>query len=216
MRMVGAIRNLHGYWRRFAGNRDGVSAVEFAIILPFMLTLYIGGAEVGDGMAIQFKATLAARTVADLTSQCGNVTGSNVYCDTANGQAIDNTSMSEILGAATQVVSPYSAANMVVTVSEMKVVNGSSTGTVVWSSSTSGSGRTIGSTYSFPTTLQSLPNNPNGYYYVIFGEVTYPYTPAMGYVLTGTINIYQNSIFFPRTSNCVIYVNNGTNYPSSC
>jgi len=216
MRTVGAILGLSGHLRRFARNRDGVSAVEFAIILPFMLTLYIGGAEVGDGMAIQFKATLAARTVADLTSQCGNVTGSGVYCDTANGQAIDTTSMSEILGAASQVVTPYSAANMTVTVSELKVNNGSSTGTVVWSAASSGNGRTIGTTYALPTALQSLPNNSNGYYYVIFGEVTYPYTPAMGYVLTGTINIYQNSIFFPRTSSCVIYVNNGTSYPSSC
>lgn len=216
MQKLGAILGRGRCLRRFARNRDGVSAVEFAIILPFMLTLYIGSAEVGDGLAIQFKTTLAARTVADLTSQCGDSTAGSVYCDTANGQAIDNTSMSQILGAASQVITPYSNAQMVVTVSEMKVPNGSSTGTVVWSASTSGSGRTINSTYALPTSLQSLPANPNGYYYVIFGEVTYPYTPAMGYVLTGTINIYQNSIFFPRVSNCVIYVNNGTNYPSTC
>jgi hypothetical protein len=30
------------------------------------------------------------------------------------------------------------------------------------------------------------------------GEVTYPYTPSMGYVITGTINMYQTSFFFPR------------------
>ena len=53
--------------------RDGVSAVEFALILPFMLTLYLGGSELGDGMAIQFKATLAARTVADLATQYTNI-----------------------------------------------------------------------------------------------------------------------------------------------
>jgi Flp pilus assembly protein TadG len=212
MRTVGAILGLSNYLRRFAGNHDGVSAVEFAIILPFMLTLYIGGAELGDGLAIQFKATLAARTVADLTSQCGNISSGGVYCDTANGLAIDTTTMNEILGAAATVVTPYSNNNMVVTVSELKVINASSTGTVVWSASTSGTGRSTGSTFALPTTLQSLPANSNGYYYVILGEVTYPYTPAMGYVLTGTINMYQNSIFFPRTSSCVIY--NST--PASC
>jgi Flp pilus assembly protein TadG len=212
MRTVGAILGRSNYLRRFAGNHDGVSAVEFAIILPFMLTLYIGGAELGDGLAIQFKATLAARTVADLTSQCGNISSGGVYCDTANGLAIDTTTMNEILGAAATVVTPYSNNNMVVTVSELKVINASSTGTVVWSASTSGTGRSTGSTFALPTTLQSLPANSNGYYYVILGEVTYPYTPAMGYVLTGTINMYQNSIFFPRTSSCVIY--NST--PASC
>jgi Flp pilus assembly protein TadG len=209
-----AMPGVRGYLRRFAGDRDGVSAVEFAIILPFMLTLYIGGAELGDGMAIQFKATLAARTVADLASQCGNITGNGVYCDSADGVAIDNTTMTQILGAASTVVSPYSAANMVVTVSELKVTNGSNNGTVVWSASTSGSGRTAA--FTLPTTFESLPANSNGYYYVILGEVTYPYTPSMGYAITGTISIYQNSVFFPRTSNCVIFVNNGTSYPSSC
>ena len=43
---------LRGCLRRFARERDGVSAVEFALILPFMLTLYLGGSELGDGMAI--------------------------------------------------------------------------------------------------------------------------------------------------------------------
>ena len=200
MRKFGAILGLRSYLQRFAGDRDGVSAVEFALILPFMLTLYIGGAEVGDGMAIQFKATLAARTVADLASQ---------YSDFV---PIDTGTMSEILCGATAVVSPYSTANMVTTVTELKVTNGSSTGTVVWSAASSGSGRSTGSTFALPTTLQSLPNNSAGYYYVILGEVTYPYTPSMGYVITGTINIYQNSIFFPRMSSCVVY--NGT--PASC
>jgi Flp pilus assembly protein TadG len=214
MRTIGAFSGVRRCLSRLAGNRDGISAVEFALILPFMLTLYIGGAELGDGMAIQFKATLAARTVADLTSQCGNISSGGVYCDTANGLAIDSTTMSEILGAASTVVSPYSSNNMVVTVSELKVTYGSSNGTVVWSASTSGNGRTVGSTYTLPTALQSLqaPQNGPNYFYVVFGEVTYPYTPAMGYVITGTINMYQNSIFFPRTSSCVIY----NSLPASC
>lgn len=82
-----------GTLKRFGLARDGVSAVEFALILPFMLTLYLGGAELGDGFAMQFKATLAARTVADLTSQCGNNTLDGQYCATANGLAIDTASM---------------------------------------------------------------------------------------------------------------------------
>src|SRR5262249_17352476 len=55
--------------RRFAGNRKGVAAVEFAIILPFMLVFYLGSIEAGNGLAVQFKAALASRTVADLASQ---------------------------------------------------------------------------------------------------------------------------------------------------
>ena len=55
--------------RHWRDDHRGVAAVEFAIVLPFMLTLYIGGVELGDGMAIQLKVTDTAHIVADLTTQ---------------------------------------------------------------------------------------------------------------------------------------------------
>ena len=206
---------LLGSLSRFGCARDGVSAVEFALILPFMLTLYLGGAELGDGMAVQFKATLAARTVADLASQCGISSLDGQHCDSANGLPIDSTTMGEIVGsasvqgAAETVMSPYPTNNMVATVSELKFTGGNGTATVIWSASNSGSARSTGSSYALPSAFQSLPA---GTYYVILGEVTYPYTPSMGYAITGTINIYENTLFFPRMATCIQY--NGV--PSAC
>ena len=180
---AGYILDLRRFLRGFSDDRGGVSAVEFAIILPFMLTLYLGGAEVGDGLAIQFKATLAARTVADLASQY---------------QSIDGPTMTQILGAAATVVTPYSAGNMTVTVSELQITKGNSSASVQWSCSLNGTPRSTGSSFPLPLALQSLPSG-----YVILGEVNYPYTPSMGYVITGTINMYEDTIFFPRMSNSV-------------
>lgn len=199
--------NTFGCLNRFRKDHDGVSAVEFALILPFMLTLYLGSSELGDGMSVQFKATLAARTVADLTSQCGNNAGNGQYCNVANGLPIDTTSMNQILSAATTVMTPYSTNNMTVTVSELKFTGGNSTATVIWSASNTGNGRAQNSAYTLPTAFQSLPS---GTYYVILGEVTYPYTPPTAYVITGTINMYENALFFPRSSDapgCVQYGN---------
>lgn len=213
MRQRATTSSLRGCLRRFLCARDAVSAIEFALILPFMLTLYLGGSELGDGMAIQFKVTLAARTVADLVSQCGNNNLNGQYCDTANDLPIDSTSMNQILGAAATVMTPYPTNNIVTTVSELKFTGGSNTATVIWSASNSGNGRSTNSTYMLPTAYQSMPS---GTYYVILGEVTYPYTPAIGYVLTGTINIYQDTIFFPRNSSCVQYYYNNANIPSTC
>lgn len=192
---------LRGLLRRFAHNGDGVSAVEFALILPFMLTLYLGGSELGDGMAIQFKATLAARTVADLATQYTNIP--------------DTTTMNQILGAASTVVTPYSTASMVVTVSELQLTRGSTTGTVVWSASNSGNGRAKNSTFPLPAAMQALATGTSSVY-LILGEVTYPYTPAMGYVITGTVNIYEDIVFSPRLASCVQYTANGTTSPPSC
>jgi Flp pilus assembly protein TadG len=185
--MTPAVTRFGHLWhlRRFVRNRDGVSAVEFALVLPVMLSLYIGGVEVGDGMAINFKATLAARTVTDLASQ---------YV------SIDNATMSSILGAASTVLTPYPTANVVVTVSEV-TTNAQGAGTVTWSDSLNGTARTVGSSITLPTKLQSANIT------ILFGEVTYPYTPSMGYVLTGTINIYESVYFYPRMSTTIARVN---------
>ena len=54
---------------RLAGDERGVSAVEFAMLLPLMLTLYLGAVEISQGIGADRKVTLTARTVADLVSQ---------------------------------------------------------------------------------------------------------------------------------------------------
>jgi Flp pilus assembly protein TadG len=64
-RLGHAIRRAVG---RFVGDRRGISAVEFAIVLPFMAALYAGSIEFGEGLSTEYKATLAARTVADIAS----------------------------------------------------------------------------------------------------------------------------------------------------
>src|ERR1700692_1888012 len=53
----------------FLGDRRGLSAVEFALLLPLMLTLYLGGVEVSNGVAADRKVAITARTVADLASR---------------------------------------------------------------------------------------------------------------------------------------------------
>jgi Flp pilus assembly protein TadG len=170
--------SLHAALRRFARDRDGVSAVEFAIILPFMLTLYLGGVEVGEGLSVKFKTTLATRTVTDLASQYVSIDGPN---------------MQAILGASSTVLSPYSTAGVVVTLTEL-TVNSSGKGVVQWSCSLNGTAYTVNQKLTMPTNLQT-----NGIT-VLFGEVTYPYTPTLGYAITGTFNIYQNMYFYPRLS----------------
>jgi Flp pilus assembly protein TadG len=176
-----AVPRFRSLIRRFRRDRDGVSAVEFAVVLPFMLTLYIGGVELGDGLSVKFKSTLAARTVTDLASQ---------YV------SIDGPTMQEILGAGAVVVTPYSGANMIVTLTEL-TVNASGQGVVQWSCTLNGTARTTGAKLTMPTNLQTPGIT------MLYGEVTYPYTPNIGYVVTGTIDIYQSVYFYPRLSSTV-------------
>lgn len=160
---------------RLAKDEQGVSAVEFAMILPLMLTLYLGGVEVSQGVSIDRKVTLAARTVADLTSQVASVT---------------NTDVTNILSASSAVLAPYPSSNAKVSLASIKI-DANSKITMEWSKSQpSGS-------VSMPTIPPALivPNT-----YLIWGEATYTYKPVVGYVLTGTLTLKDQIFMRPRLS----------------
>jgi Flp pilus assembly protein TadG len=176
MSLAAAIVALRSHLGRFARQSDGVSAIEFALVLPFMLLMYIGSVELGDGLAIEFKVTETARTVTDLASQ---------------QLSIDPAAMTGILGASQKIVAPYPPTNMVMTLSEV-ATNAQGQGTITWSCSLNGTAHPIGAAVTLPVALQTANIS------LLWGEVTYPYTPQLGYVITGTVNIYENAYFYPR------------------
>ncbi len=167
--------------RRFARDPKGVSAVEFAIVLPFMVALYLGTIELGNALSIKFKATLTVRTVTNLASQ---------YV------SIDTSTMSTILNYSSKVMTPYQTSNMAITLSEI-TTNGSGQGIVTWSCSLGGTARTWNANYTLPTNLQTANIT------VLLGEIKYPYTPNLGSVITGTINLNQSLFFYPRLSSTI-------------
>ena len=61
--------NLRGFFH----DADGVAAVEFTIILPFMLVLYLGSLEFGNAMAVQFKTALATAQAGRIASRSRSV-----------------------------------------------------------------------------------------------------------------------------------------------
>src|SRR5579872_2313349 len=179
---------LNGVLRRFwifHRDRRGVAAVEFSLILPIMLTIYLGGVEVGDGFAVDLKVTEVAHSVADLASQ---------YV------TIDDSDMSNILNASAEIVAPYSALNIIVTVSEVST-DSNGNATVTWSDSLNGTARAVGQKITLPASLK-IPNIS-----LILGEVSYNYTPNLGYAITGTIVLSDNYYLFPRLSKTVARVN---------
>jgi Flp pilus assembly protein TadG len=61
----GALSRIQDFYR----DRRGVSAVEFATVLPFMLIAYLGSVEVGNGINAKVRVAQTTRTVADLATQ---------------------------------------------------------------------------------------------------------------------------------------------------
>jgi Flp pilus assembly protein TadG len=188
--------------RKFSTDADAVAATEFAIVVPFMLVLLVGGIELGDGLAINVKVSATAHSVADMVTQ-------NTSLSTA--------SMQNILTGATAIIAPYSVNNsqLLVTVSE---VSSNATGalTLQWSKSyngaTFGPGRpSLGSSgnyapLSLPSSLNGTAgslnnsNNQNDQVSFIVSEVSYAYTPNLGYTISGTVNLADIDWVFPRCS----------------
>lgn len=167
---------------QLAKDERGVSAVEFAMLLPLMLTLYLGSVEVSQGISIDRKVTLTARTVTDLTSQVASVNAAGI---------------NSILTASSAILSPYPVTNAKVTVTSIKI-DANSKVTVEWSESLNGTARAKGSTPTIPSALV-VPNT-----WLVWGEVSYNYKPVVGYVLTGTLDLKDQIFMRPRLSDKVV------------
>lgn len=164
---------------RFLRDRRAVAALEFAIILPLMLVLYLGCVEVTQGIAIKRKVTLTAHTVADLTSQ---------------QTAVSAAEMANIFNAAAAIMAPYPSANLQAVVAEV-AIDGQGQATVVWSSaSQNGTALTAGQSVTVPSAL-AVPNT-----YLILGQAQYSYDPTYASALTNTVTLSDQIFVLPRQS----------------
>jgi Flp pilus assembly protein TadG len=182
------LRTLAGPARRFAGDDSGVSAVEFALILPVMLTLYLGGVEVTQAVSIDRKVTLVARTVADLTAQASTV----------KDEDLDN-----YLGASRAVIVPYTSAPLKVTVSSI-VIDKNLRATVDWSRNLAGGtpyDKGADMTSRIPAALREPCATATSACTLIWGEATYDYKPTIGYVITGMLTLSDVIFMKPRLTN---------------
>lgn len=166
-------------FRRFLRQRAGSAAVEFALIAPFLLTLYTGSVEIIQGLLINRQIALVGSTVANITAQYTTISATSDIPD--------------ILNASTQILAPYSTAYATVVVSSISM-DGKGKATVAWSKSKNGSARTAGSTVSVPDSLV-VPNSS-----LILGEASYSYTPSVDFIKMGTITLSSATYMIPRAA----------------
>lgn len=161
---------------RFAGDRRGVSAVEFALLAPVMIALYLGLVEISDGIAADRKVSLTASTLANLTAQY---------------TMLSTSEMTNILDASSAIAAPYSASNLKLTVSCLNI-DANKNVTVKWSVARNGSA--LSGSVSIPADLQTPGTQ------VILAEASYAYTPVVGYTITGTLTLSDRMYMAPRIS----------------
>jgi Flp pilus assembly protein TadG len=191
--------------RRFIDSSRAVAAVEFAMIMPVLLLMFLGSFDAGNAIIVYTKVRAATYALAAITNQYGDGTNPNYL-------PISTTIMTAITGATSAILAPYSSSGTTVVISQIKAT--SATAAVVsWSYAVNGTALTQGGPYTgLPTNF--AVNTCNGTYpcYAIFAKVSYSFTPVFGAFLTGPITLSDSLYTTPRVSTCVQY--NGT--PSSC
>lgn len=105
-RRGGILMPLARVFRRLRGDRSGAGAVEFAILAPILLMLYISAFEITVGMSIAKRTSRAAGTIADLVTQ---------------QPAMTKASLSTMVGVAQSIYAPYTPQNMKLKISAIKV-----------------------------------------------------------------------------------------------
>ena len=175
--MIQAIRRrLPSALARLIRDPRGVTAVEFAMVAPLMIALYFGCVEVSVGVAAQRKVSLTSATLANLTAQVTSISQSE---------------MTDILSASSAIIAPYSASNLSMTVSCLNIDSDKNV-TVKWSVASGGA--TVLTSATVPSALLVADTQ------LIYSEASYAYTPAVGYTITGTLNLKDRMYMSPRIS----------------
>lgn len=174
--------------RRFLRDRRGNAAVEFAFVVPLMLTLFFGTVEFSSAVSAQRKVVLATRTMSDLVSQ---------------SSVVDDNDLLNFYKAAAAIMYPFpTSPDFKVRITSLYVDPTTKIGKPKWSKAwgTGLSALTSADNVALPTALQV------GDTYLVYAEVKYKYVPAVGYMMDKMGKDLSDSTYTrPRQSICTRY-----------
>tara|TARA_B100000029_G_scaffold461119_2_gene492653 strand:- start:4066 stop:4605 length:540 start_codon:yes stop_codon:yes gene_type:complete len=154
----------------------GVSAIEFALILPVGLVMLYGAAESGYALLLDRKVTSATQSVGDIVAQQSSVTPNQ---------------LTDILNIANNILRPYPTDNLVITLASVSQ-NADGNQVQDWVFSTPGANAlTIGN---IPQGLLNATGDS-----VIITITSYPYAPNLSTDLFSGFTITDRAYLRPRT-----------------
>jgi Flp pilus assembly protein TadG len=186
------LRRRLGAIRQRAVNQDGAAAVEFAMLLPILITLFFGVVETSLALLCRADISIMASTTADLISQSDVLATAdinNVY--NASGTILYPYYDPSVAGSGKPTI-------RLTSVIWDTVGQSATVGKVAWTCTQSGSGtltpgsRTVGASVTLPQQLLTAGSS------VIVSEIAYNYASATTQVIAGPINFTNNWYTRPR------------------
>lgn len=161
------------FLRRAVTDRQGVSAVEFALIFPIIFVLHLAAAE-----ALQVYQ--AQRNVAHIAAVMGDITAQN--------RAVTQEELEDVFAASTSILHPFPLDSLQQRISSLSADSSGSVDTD-WSVSKNFDG-------------DGGPSVPVGYLTagesVIVTDVIYEYRPTLGFFLPDSIRMTRHAYTRPR------------------
>ena len=185
--------------RRGVADSRGTAAVEFAMLLPIMITLFFGTVETSMALLARADVSLMASTTADLIAQASQVQTADI---------------SNAYNAAGTILYPYydpsqtGSAKPSIRITSViydTTTTSLSSGKIAWTCTQTGSGtlspttRAVGDTVTFgPPLIPSSQDLMTANGSVLIAEIAYSYASPTGKVITGAMNFTNNFVTKPR------------------
>ncbi|CAM3689549.1 TadE/TadG family type IV pilus assembly protein [Litorimonas haliclonae] len=166
-------------------NDDGLAAIEFAILAPLLIAMYLGLAEVATAVSTDRSVSHATNVIGDLASQTSNV---------------DKADLEDVLSATLRIMDVGEASKVTIQLDS-------------WSRNSSGKNELVGSAImnegsaalpSFdPATIdESLLNENAG---ILVARVAYKYSPLKLLYMKRDITLSDSFVLKPRRSDVITF-----------
>lgn len=163
--------------RRFARDQRGVSAIEFALIAPVLITFYFGMAEITQAMMAKRRVAHIASTMGDLLAQ---------------DQSVTNAELADVWTVGKTLLMPFSITPLKMRVSSV-TANASGVVKVDWSDGNGMTAKTPGATWTgIPSGLIGANQS------LIIAETSYAYDSPLKRWLPSTMTFTKNYYLRPR------------------
>ncbi|MER0236788.1 TadE/TadG family type IV pilus assembly protein [Fulvimarina sp. MAC8] len=161
-------------------DNTGVAAVEFVMVLPLFVLIYLGmfeGSKIYEGAT---KANTAAETIGDLVSRTRSVSSSE---------------LNKIFTVSKAIMYPLDYTKFEVTISGI-AIDENGKGTVAWSKKDGGGGLAKDSDYQLP---DELKDNPSKFLIIVDTRYTHE-SPLLHSVIASSLDIDRQFAVVPRLS----------------
>ncbi len=170
--------------RAIALKRDvrALAATEFALIVPIMVLLYIGGVEVTRAMTANRKVAHLTSTIGDLVSQTRD---------------ISDTEMANIFEAAEAIMVPYETGDRLQILLSFVRLDANMVARVVWSDAVNRNALAVNTVVTVPDALKQANT------YLVMSEIDYLYDPILRYFFSGPFTLEDERFLRPRLSDTI-------------